>query len=183
MFRMLVYGVGALLIVGVVSMSAPAQASDLVLGVETSAGTSTPGSENVVGTHTSWGVRVGVALPVPVLRIVPEGRLSIMSAQRELPGSPVVELQSARFGGKLGLEGPVSPFVYGHMGWTRLAGGVVVLGGESLARSYDAGLGLDVTFIPVVSLGATVGTQWMDLQQGAEPLSWLEAGVHLEISF
>jgi len=88
-----------------------------------------------------WGFgaagRVGYTLGIPLLAITPEAKLGFQS-----PGTP--NAFSAQGGVRVNFSEGLSPAVFAH------AGGLV---GDLHGFVWDAGVGLDLTLLPLVDIG------------------------------
>jgi hypothetical protein len=81
----------------------------------------------------------------------------------------------------LGFDAGVSLKAYGHIGYTDLAGEGTDYTIGITGMSWDAGLALDITLIPVVDFGIHAG--YVTLMGENGDVNWVEAGLHAEISF
>ena len=91
---------------------------------------------------------------------------------------------SGRAGARVGFGAGVGGSLYAHVGY-----GTAGTGGEVDFRqnglSYDAGLSLDVTFIPFINFGLHGGFNSL-LPSGdpnADPINWIDVGLHVELVF
>lgn len=162
---------------------ASAWAGDLLLGVDMGVSASSQDNPSRLGQGSSWGLRTGYELGIPVLRVIPEARLQFTELDAPDAAAPL-QMTTARAGLKLGLEGLLGPALYGHLGYSHLSGDLEAVGGvPSLAPSYDMGIALDVTLLPVVNLGAYAGVQGLTGDQPDQVWRQFEAGIHMEVVF
>jgi hypothetical protein len=85
---------------------------------------------------TELGFRAGRQLKLPLLHLRPEiGARSLLDTG-EVAGF---------FGARFGIGAGIIPVVYGHMGASNIGG------------YWDAGAGLDLTFVPKYEFGASIG--------------------------
>jgi hypothetical protein len=146
--------------------------------------------------------RVGFDLGVPGLLLMPELQIGYFGfdgrTTRTAPDTwQSYELSSVRgtVGARVGFGGIVRPSVYAHAGWARLfventatlklpsslsGGRASALPQEEDALTWDAGVAVDLTVVPLVDLGAHIGYARLDV---ADPIDWWNVGVHAALGF
>jgi hypothetical protein len=121
-------------------------------------------------------LRLGYTFKGPMIRLTPEGKLAF-----ESPGTP--NAFAVLGGARLNVFEVLSPAVFAH------AGGMV---GDIRGFVWDAGLGLDLTIIPLLDVGvygAYYRTGGASLNFGDASLatrdsySWLQFGVQAALHF
>ena len=185
----------ALLIATVAALSAPdeARAGDLILGAEASYGAPSGDWAETTSGGAGLQLRLGYALPVPGIRLIPE----VLGMQQEFgtlsdpqtPAAGDVTGYSAFIGAaglRVGLEGPISPAVFGHYGFGELES--VASGVQQEGTYYDVGAALDLTILPLVNVGVHGSYHVLEIDTDAAraPVAenaWTSFGAHLEVVF
>lgn len=129
-------------------------------------------------TGPAVNVRLGYRLPIPVLYLSVEG---LGSWQRFSHDDAPQQVWSGRGGARVGIDAIIGVKLYSHIGYTSLNGKGDINTIDVSGMSWDAGLALDFTLLPVVDLGVHAG--YTTLMDDAENLKWVEAGIHAEVSF
>ncbi len=131
------------------------------------------------GTPMGATGRLGYAIDLPLIDLVPEITVSYLRFPGDDVGNAPQALSSTRFGARLELGIPVlSPAVYGHIGYASLSGegGDYVL--DRSGWSYDVGAALDFTLIPATRIGVHATYNVLQPDQRDE-LTWTEVGAHI----
>jgi hypothetical protein len=161
------------------SIAAPARAS-LGIGAEVSPDFvlgSTANTDNARG--FGFAARLGYKLPIPLLKITPEGKL----AYDRLPAfDATLNTFRAMAGARVAVDlFLIAPTVFAHYGYGRYSGsssmGDVSAGGQAI----DVGAGVDLTMIPVIDLGVFLSINRVSADQGN--LTWLAVGAQAVIGF
>lgn len=164
----------------VVLLVAPGDAhADPYVGLDVGAGVPIPDSFAVEPkTGPSVNLRFGYRLPVPVVYLSAEA----LGSWQNFPGDAFTQrVLSGRGGFRVGLDALIGLKVYSHIGYTNLSGKGDELTVDIAGMSWDAGLAIDFTLLPVVDFGIHGG--YTTLMDDAGDLNWVEAGAHVEVSF
>lgn len=166
----------------------PTADAQVVIGAEGNVGTPVGAWSVEPGAGQGVQLRLGYALPAPGLFVVPEltgGHLALDPADA---GGAAFQINNLSAGLRLGVDAPLRPSVFGHVGygWLQQASTQGTL--EQSGRTWDAGVALDFTLIPLVNLGVSAAWNRLDTPDPLNPArdeqrAWLTAGAHLEITF
>lgn len=153
--------------------------ADPYLGLDVGAAVPIPDTFDVEPTAGPVvGIRLGYRLPVPVLYLSAEA----LGAWKNFPHSESPQrVLSGRGGLRLGIDALLAVKLYGHVGYTDLKGEGTDYIVQAQGMSWDAGLAIDLTFIPVIDIGIHGG--YVTLMDDNGDISWVEAGLHAELSF
>mgnify|MGYP001942562485 CR=1 FL=1 len=163
---------------------ASAQASGWMLALDAGGGLDNGGlAATSSGEATSVSLRAGYQLPTPGLRIIPEVKAGLIRFGEDGLGNSAQEIRSMRAGLKVGLPGFISPAIYGHVGYGKLTGVEDTFPTIASGTTYDAGLALDLTLLPMINLGIHAGVNGMIDENRSETLRWYDAGAHIEVIF
>lgn len=129
---------------------------------------------------------------IPVLRLAPELQVNYMgfaidqvsSNATDTASNSRQQLLSGRVGARVGIDFLVGLAVYSHIGY----GFIANQGGFDFndnGLSFDAGAALDFTALPFVNLGihSAYNAIFPGSDPDADPVNWLELGVHVEVVF
>lgn len=129
---------------------------------------------------------------IPVLRLAPELQLNYMGfAIEEVSADGVADtadnatlrLLSPRAGARVGFDFLFGLALYSHVGYgfVNSGGGF----GDDSGLSFDAGVAFDFTAIPFVNLGIHGGYNafFSGGNADADPINWLDMGLHVEVIF
>ena len=118
--------------------SSPASANGVTLAVELGPEyILTPQDDDLKSVGMGVAARAGYTFSAPLISLTPEAKLGFQS-----PGTPNAFLMMG--GGRINFFEGLSPAIFAH------AGGLL---GDMSGFVWDAGLGLDLTIIPVVDIG------------------------------
>lgn len=129
-------------------------------------------------TGPSVNLRFGYRLPIPVLYLAVEG---LGSWQNFPEDEAPLRVLSGRGGLRVGFDALIAVKVFSHLGYTNLSGKGSDYTIQVDGLSWDAGLAIDFTLLPVVDFGVHGG--YTTLMDDAGDLNWVEAGIHAELSF
>jgi hypothetical protein len=153
--------------------------ADTYLGLD--AGVAVPIPESFAvepKTGPSVSLRLGYRLPVPVLYVSGE----ILGSWQNFPQDEAPQrVLSGRAGIRAGFDAAIAVKLFGHIGYSNLAGEGSDFVVEADGLSWDAGLALDFTLLPVIDFG--VHGAYVTLMNDNGDINWVEAGVHAELSF
>lgn len=163
--------------------------ADVLLGVDLNGGVQL-GEVNTDGLGLGANLRVGWQEDfIPVLRIAPELSLGYMGfAIDEVSSSGVMTAGSARqkmlmakAGARVGVELGIGVSAYAHVGYGQAAVESVKQNG----LAFDGGLALDFTALPFISFGLHGGYNALfpGSDPEADPINWVDFGVHAELVF
>lgn len=126
-------------------------------------------------------LRLGYQLPVPVIRIVPE----ILGSYATFPADDVGNASqtglSGRGGLRVGIGGLIGPALFAHVGYSRVHGEASDYTVTTSGLSYDVGLSVDFTLIPLLNIGVHGG--YNVVTEENKSAQWIDAGVHVELVF
>lgn len=129
--------------------------------------------------HVSSGagaaLRVGYQLDATVIALVPE----IGGSYHALGGEPGPTMLRAFGGARLAFGAIVRPGIYAHAGWAHVG----YDGSSRAAPTYDGGLFLDLTVLPVVGLGLHTGYTMVASNADGAANHFLVAGAHVAVLF
>jgi len=166
--------------------------ADVLIGLDGSGGFNI-GELSTDGAGLGGNLRVGYSLDIPLLRLAPEIQLGYMgfsvpdpTAQGAVDAAASANLRtfSGRGGLRIGYGGLIfGVSLYGHAGY-----GMTMTATDNAETiradgpSFDGGLAIDVTAIPFVNIGLHGGYNTI-LLADADPLRWIDAGLHVELVF
>lgn len=166
--------------------------ADVLIGVDANGGFNI-GELSTDGIGLGGNLRVGYSFDIPILRLVPEIQVGYMGFSVPDPettgavdAAAAANLRtfSGRGGLRIGYGGLLfGVAAYGHAGYgmtmTQASGADTI---RADGPSFDGGLAIDVTAIPFINLGLHGGYNTI-LLADAEPLRWIDAGLHVEVVF
>ena len=126
-----------------------------------------------------FGVRLGAQLHVPLLALTPE--LAFTYAQFGDDYGP--SIYRGMIGGRVAIGEIIRIGVYGHIG---LGSFNLDLDDEDPSGSdvtYDLGLALDLTVIPILNLGVHAAYNRFGEDDDRDSFEWLTTGAHVELVF
>jgi hypothetical protein len=110
-------------------------------------------NEPGVSRGTGFGVRLGYKLDLLLVQLTPE----VGGAYHTFSGDADATFSQGFGGVRLALGKIVEPGVYAHLGYGHIG---TDFGGHSGAAA-DAGVTLDLTFLPLIDLGVHGGYNWL----------------------
>ena len=129
---------------------------------------------------------------IPLLRLAPELQVNYMgfaidqvsANATDTASSSRQQLLSGRVGARVGIDFLVGLSLYSHIGY----GFIANQGGFDFndnGLSFDAGAALDFTALPFINLGihSAYNAIFPGSDPDADPINWLELGVHVEVAF
>jgi hypothetical protein len=166
--------------------------ADVLIGVDANGGFNI-GELSTEGIGLGANLRVGYSFDIPLLRLAPEVQVGYMGFSVPNPdtagavdAAAAADLRtfSGRGGLRIGYGGLLfGVSAYGHAGYgmtmTQSSGADTI---RADGPSFDGGLAVDVTAIPFVNIGLHGGYNTI-LLADAEPLRWIDAGLHVEVVF
>lgn len=128
-----------------------------------------------VSSGAGGALRLGYELDAKVLSLTPE----IGGSFHVLGGELGPSLYRGFGGARLALGAVLRPGIFAHAGYAHVAYGV----GSRSAPTYDGGLFLDLTVLPIIDVGLHAG--YAMIASGAEgaAIHWLSGGAHVAIVF
>jgi hypothetical protein len=132
-------------------------------------------SDHGVSNGTGFNVRLGYKLDLLVLQFTPE----IGGAYHAFSGDADAKLSQGIVGGRLAFGKILEPGIYAHLGYGHLSSFGV---GHSGATG-DAGVTLDLTFLPFIDLGVHAGYNGMLKSDPHPAFDTFVAGIHGAIIF
>lgn len=128
-----------------------------------------------VGSGAGGALRFGYELDAAILSITPE----IGGSFHALGGDLAPSLYRGFGGARLALGAIVRPGLYGHIGYAHVSYGDF----SRDAPTYDGGLFLDFTVLPVIDIGVHGGYAMIASSDEGAAIRWLSAGAHLAVVF
>ncbi len=128
-----------------------------------------------VGSGAGAALRLGYELDATILSLTPE----IGGSFHALGGELAPSLYRGFGGARLALGAVVRPGLYAHAGYAHVAYGP----GSRSAPTYDGGLFLDLTVLPVIDIGIHGGYAMIASGDEGAAIHWLSAGAHVAIVF
>ncbi len=167
--------------------------ADTLIGVDLNGGFNV-GELSADGAGLGANARLGYSLDIPVLRLVPELQFNYMGfALDDVQGQGAIAAAnsgnlrtiSGRAGARVGFSAIVGLSLYGHVGYGTA---ITVVDGQDnrsdAGLSYDVGLAIDFTAIPLINLGIHGGFNSLTPGDDAlEPINWIDVGAHVELVF
>jgi hypothetical protein len=126
-------------------------------------------------------IRLGYELPVPVVRLVAEVLGGYTAFPADDAGNAPQNALTGRAGARIGIGGVIGPMLYGHVGYTYLHGEASDYDVTTAGMSYDAGLAVDFTLLPLLNVGIHGG--YNAVTERDSSATWIDAGAHVELSF
>jgi hypothetical protein len=131
--------------------------------------------EHGVTNGTGFNVRLGYKLDLLVLQFTPE----VGGAYHAFAGGEDVKLSQGIVGGRLSFGKILEPGIYAHLGYGHLS----TAGAGHSGATGDAGVTLDLTFLPFIDVGLHAGYNGMLKSDPYPAFDSFVAGVHGAIIF
>ncbi len=174
--------VSASALLGALSMALPAHARDdrdddhggkttLALDLEYAG----PIDEGSVKGGSGGALRLGREADLVLVSLTGE----IGGSYHSFSGTPDVSVWRGFVGGRFAVGKILEPGVYGHLGIGRLS----VDPGSRTSPTFDGGLFLDLTVLPLVDLGVHAGYDTVLGKDGAQAFDYYVAGAHAALVF
>lgn len=128
-----------------------------------------------VGSGAGAALRLGYELDAKILSLTPE----IGGSFHALGGELAPSLYRGFGGARLAIGAMVRPGIFAHAGYAHVAYGP----GSRSAPTYDGGLFLDLTVLPVIDVGIHGGYSMIASGDEGAAIHWLSAGAHVAIVF
>jgi hypothetical protein len=134
-----------------------------------------PVSINGVGTGGGFGIRLGQELHLPLLSINPEIGFTYASFSKDEPPKIYRGIAGVRVGmGELLRIGVMAHVGFGYVSWEPKQRDVSHSG-----LTYDAGLFLEFTALPLLNIGVHAAYNRMAADEGQpSALQWMQLGLH-----
>ena len=137
---------------------------------------------NTNGVDPGWGfdVRLGQRLNGELVVVTGE----FAAGYYNLGGDLDPTVYRGMVGARLGIGAILRPYAFGHLGVGRAT--LTAPANSQLDRTafaYDLGLGIDFTLLPLVTLGAYGGYNYVGPKNQADPLKWSTWGLNVELVF
>jgi hypothetical protein len=116
-------------------------------------------NESHVNSGTGFNVRLGYKLDLLVLQLTPE----IGGGYHTFSGAAEAKLSQGIVGGRLQFGKILEPGMYAHLGYGHLS----AFGSGHSGATADAGVTLDLTFLPMIDVGVHAGYDGL-LKSGAD---------------
>ncbi len=120
-----------------------------------------------------FGIRVGKELHLPLVVLTPEVGFSYYGL------GDSVKLYNLKAGGRLSIGEVLRPGVFVHVGEGDTVFPIV---GHHWGFSYDAGLSLDFTALPMLNIGAHVAYDHVSVGDGGA-LKFIAPGINADLTF
>jgi hypothetical protein len=126
-----------------------------------------------------FAIRVGDQLHVPALALTPELVFDYASFSEAY--GPVV--YRGLVGARIGVGEIIRPGIFAHIGLGRFELQIPGADPSGSALTYDGGITLDFTLLPVVNFGVHGSYHILAADEVRERFRWLVLGAHLELVF
>jgi hypothetical protein len=124
--------------------------------------------------------RLGREFDGPLLSLTPE----LGGSYHSLDGVYDASLYRGFAGLRLSLGLVVEPGIFGHVGYGHISfSDASPFDGSHGGLTYDAGLTLDFTLLPVLEFGAHAAYNGLTGSDGFERINWVSAGGHVSVRF
>lgn len=120
-------------------------------------------------------VRLGRKMDFVLVSLTPE----IGGGYDHFNGDNNAAVYRGFIGGRLGFGKLIEPSVFAHIGVGKLDADV----GSHTAAAFDAGVALDLTFLPLINLGAHASYNTLLAQANYSSFDWLALGLHVALVF
>lgn len=172
--RALRFGLVSAWMLGLVAWSAPARA-DTVVGADLSY--VHPFEDHTNGGY-AVGLRLGQRLDLKLLTVTGE----LAGDYNDFGGALDPRVMRGMIGARAAVGAILRPTAFAHAGVGHLWGDQVAGYADSrTAFTFDLGLGLDLTIIPLVNLGVHLAYNNLVGSRGDGSLEWLTTGVHADL--
>ena len=120
-------------------------------------------------------LRLGRKMDLVLVSLTPE----IGGGYDRFNGDANARLYRGFIGGRLGFGKLIEPSVFAHIGVGKLDADF----GNHTAATFDAGIALDLTFLPLINLGAHASYNSLLSQGNYSSFDWLALGLHVALVF
>jgi len=120
-------------------------------------------------------VRLGRKLDLMLVSLTPE----IGGSYDRFNGDNNTRIYRGFIGGRLGIGKLIEPSVFAHIGVGKLGANL----GSHTAVTLDAGIALDLTFLPLINVGAHASYNTLLPQGDYSSFNWLALGLHAALVF
>ena len=183
------------LAVAALAITPTAAAAQIQLGAELEAAFA--GNDDLPeheGAGIGYAGRIGFEIPLPVLKIIPEVRVSYTDfgepdtrATERIPLPADVSVLRVTGGARVGFGEVIRPTVFAHVGYGNLALDVArefivddTPDLDEAAFTWDAGVAFDVVALPFLDVGIHGAYNSLEIDDGFD---WWTAGVHAVLAF
>lgn len=128
-----------------------------------------------LGSGAGGALRFGYELDAKIISLTPE----IGGSFHALGGDLAPSLYRGFGGARLALGAIVRPGVFAHIGYAHVSYDV----GSRDAPTYDGGIFLDFTVLPIIDLGLHGGYAMIASNSEGAAIHWMSAGAHVAIVF
>jgi len=115
-------------------------------------------------------LRLGRKIDLILVSLTPE----IGGSYDRFNGDNQARIYRGFIGGRLGFGKVIEPSVFAHIGVGRFDANI----GSHTAPVFDAGIALDLTFLPLINLGAHASYNTLFAQENHDSFNWLALGLH-----
>ncbi len=127
--------------------------------------------------------RVGYAIPVPLVRFIPEAEIGFGNFQEDGNGNPTQRILHVRTGIRLNLKTWISPSFFAHIGYGQIEGEGSDFTLLRSGLSYDFGGALNLAIMPHIRLGLYGSYHTIEDEDPPDTFNWFESGLQTEITF
>lgn len=135
--------------------------------------------DSTVEAGPGFGLRLGYHAHIPFIILTPELGFTYYGFQGDYPANMYRGLAGMR----LAVGEIIRPGVFAHVGVAQLTADGPPPDPSRSALTYDAGLFLDFTLLPLVNIGGHAAYNRMEGNDEAAALNWASVGAHAEIVF
>ncbi len=163
----------------VLMLTAQTGHAGMAVGADAKLGILTDKSEDSTGLGFGFDLKLGYNADVLFLVVQPEAMFSMMHFDGDDDPHNSGNIVRGMIGGLVGIDLGLMPFIYAHMGFGRFNRDEPIDASES-GFTYDVGLGLDLTILPILNLGVSFGFSHLAAEDDA---TWIDMGVHASLVF
>jgi hypothetical protein len=135
--------------------------------------------DSSVDAGPGFGLRLGYHAHIPFVILTPELGFSYYGFQGDYPAN----MYRGVAGMRLAIGEIIRPGVFAHIGVAQLQADGPPPDPSHSALTYDAGLFLDFTLLPLVNIGGHAAYNRMEGSDEASAVNWATVGAHAEIVF
>lgn len=126
-----------------------------------------------------FSVRLGDQLHLPAIALTPE----LIFSYADFSNAFGPTLYRGGVGARLSIGEIIRPGIYGHIGFGRYEPARPAVDPSGTDLTYDGGITLDFTLIPVLNLGVHGGYNVLVRDTRPDRFRWLTLGAHVELVF
>jgi hypothetical protein len=130
-------------------------------------------------TGAGFGIRVGPQFHVPLLVLTPE----LAFTYHGFAGDFGPRVYRGTAGLRVGVGEVIRPGVFAHLGVGRMTADSPVVDAAHTAFTYDAGIFLDFTLLPLLNIGVHAAYNHLNGESTSANFQWVTLGAHAALVF